>query len=89
MIRQKISPPRLRPFHANDVLGRFDLDVVPYPDRRNEQSEFHGHLLADRPDTVEHIASLCGIHERDDRIPDFRFHRIHRQEAHDIFGRGR
>ncbi|MPM73481.1 hypothetical protein SDC9_120461 [bioreactor metagenome] len=86
MVGKKLSPSRFGSLDPQDVLRGLDLDVVPDADGRDDEAELHGHLFSDGSYAVQHVPSLPRIHERDDGVPDFRFHGIHGQEAHDILG---
>ena len=75
-------------FHSPDLdrIGvGFELHIVPYPDGRNDQSQFQCTLPANHSYPVEKVAPLPGIDQRDQAVTDFDLHRINMKKRRNIF----
>ena len=70
----ELPPAHLDTFDLDRVGARAELNVVPDADRRDDQAELERDLAPDHRDTVEQVAALIGVDERNQAVSDLKLH---------------
>src|SRR3954451_20293005 len=84
MVKEKFTSCQFISLNFDSVLIRLQLDIIPDPDDRNDETELDGQLSADHNYTIKKIPALRCIDKRNQTVTEFKFDWIDIQKTDDI-----